>query len=275
MSRIPRGIGATVPIRMAYDGSVVGIIRSPIATSCIDDAWNGKCASVRIGARENIMRVTRSIGASSNGVHRLALFRQCRVRFDVIAVSFDIAVQVLNTGGDQYAFLVVPRSRSDAVASIDAGHSGIDAVAVERKRLSAEIGMPSMIARTDRCGEILTDSISTPKPSQIACPGWSRARDEECHRMLGRGSRSLAVRKCRNLHRNDRNNQKLSEPKGNHGLHHLHSLLLNACILQDINVLPGSFMTGQIRWAIIGGIAVSAGIALLVVANPRRLDGRR
>ena len=26
--------------------------------------------------------------------------------------------------------------------------------------------------------------------------------------------------------------------------------------LQGINVLPGSFMTGQIRWAIIGGIAV-------------------
>ena len=34
--------------------------------------------------------------------------------------------------------------------------------------------------------------------------------------------------------------------------------------LQGINVLPGSFMTGQIRWAVYGGIAVVAGIGLLV-----------
>jgi hypothetical protein len=45
--------------------------------------------------------------------------------------------------------------------------------------------------------------------------------------------------------------------------------------LQGINVLPGSFMTGQIRWAIYGGIAVAAGVVLLFVANRRRLDGRR
>jgi hypothetical protein len=40
--------------------------------------------------------------------------------------------------------------------------------------------------------------------------------------------------------------------------------------LQGINILPGSFMTGQIRWAIYGGIAVVAGLALLVAANRRR-----
>ncbi len=34
--------------------------------------------------------------------------------------------------------------------------------------------------------------------------------------------------------------------------------------LQGINVLPGSFMTGQIQWAVYGGIAVIAGIVLLV-----------
>jgi hypothetical protein len=45
--------------------------------------------------------------------------------------------------------------------------------------------------------------------------------------------------------------------------------------LQGINVLPGSFLTGQIRWAIYGGIALIAGIALLFVANRRRLDGGR
>jgi hypothetical protein len=40
--------------------------------------------------------------------------------------------------------------------------------------------------------------------------------------------------------------------------------------LQGINVLPGSFMTGQIRWAVYGGIAFAAGIALLLVGNRSR-----
>lgn len=37
--------------------------------------------------------------------------------------------------------------------------------------------------------------------------------------------------------------------------------------LQGINVLPGSFMTGQIRWAVYGAIAVVLGVLLLVRAN--------
>jgi hypothetical protein len=41
-------------------------------------------------------------------------------------------------------------------------------------------------------------------------------------------------------------------------------------VLQGINVLPGSFMTGQIRWAVYGGIAMAAGIVLLLRANRRR-----
>ena len=41
--------------------------------------------------------------------------------------------------------------------------------------------------------------------------------------------------------------------------------------LQGINVLPGSFMTGQTRWAIYGGITFVVGIALLLRANrPRK-----
>lgn len=41
--------------------------------------------------------------------------------------------------------------------------------------------------------------------------------------------------------------------------------------LQGINVLPGSFMTGQTKWAVYGGIALAVGIALLLRANrPRR-----
>ena len=40
--------------------------------------------------------------------------------------------------------------------------------------------------------------------------------------------------------------------------------------LQGINVLPGSFMTGQIQWAVYGGMAAALGIVLLIVANRRR-----
>ena len=40
--------------------------------------------------------------------------------------------------------------------------------------------------------------------------------------------------------------------------------------LQGINVLPGSFMTGKIRWAVYGGVAVAAGIGLFLWANPPR-----
>ncbi len=39
--------------------------------------------------------------------------------------------------------------------------------------------------------------------------------------------------------------------------------------LQGVNVLPGSFMTGQIRWAVIGGAAVIAGAGLLYLAGRR------
>ncbi|HET9268175.1 MAG TPA: hypothetical protein VFO31_08420 [Vicinamibacterales bacterium] len=37
--------------------------------------------------------------------------------------------------------------------------------------------------------------------------------------------------------------------------------------LQGINVLPGSFMTGQTRWAVYGAVAVALGVLLLVRAN--------
>jgi hypothetical protein len=39
--------------------------------------------------------------------------------------------------------------------------------------------------------------------------------------------------------------------------------------LQGINILPGSFMTGQIKWAIYGVIAILAGIGLLLLARRR------
>ncbi len=40
--------------------------------------------------------------------------------------------------------------------------------------------------------------------------------------------------------------------------------------LQGINILPGSFMTGQSQWAINGGIAMLMGAALIVAANWKR-----
>jgi len=49
--------------------------------------------------------------------------------------------------------------------------------------------------------------------------------------------------------------------------------LLVGCvwILQGINILPGSFMTGQTKWAIYGGLLVIVGIGLLISANRRRV----
>jgi hypothetical protein len=41
-------------------------------------------------------------------------------------------------------------------------------------------------------------------------------------------------------------------------------------ILQGINVLPGSFMTGQTKWAVNGGYLVIAGIGLLIAAKRHR-----
>lgn len=42
-------------------------------------------------------------------------------------------------------------------------------------------------------------------------------------------------------------------------------------ILQGINVLPGSFMTGQVQWAVYGAIAVVGGAGLVV--RSRRMRG--
>jgi hypothetical protein len=48
--------------------------------------------------------------------------------------------------------------------------------------------------------------------------------------------------------------------------------LLVGCVwfLQGINIIQGSFMTGQSKWAIIGGVLLVAGIGLLIAANRSR-----
>ena len=49
-------------------------------------------------------------------------------------------------------------------------------------------------------------------------------------------------------------------------------LLLVGCIwfLQGVNVLPGSFMTGQRKWAVNGGIAAFVGVLMLALSRRRR-----
>lgn len=39
---------------------------------------------------------------------------------------------------------------------------------------------------------------------------------------------------------------------------------------QGINVLPGSFMSGQTRWAVNGVIAIAVGLLLIVPSRRRR-----
>lgn len=48
--------------------------------------------------------------------------------------------------------------------------------------------------------------------------------------------------------------------------------LLMGCvwILQGVNVLPGSFMTGQTKWAVYGALLALVGAALIVAGNRRR-----
>lgn len=40
--------------------------------------------------------------------------------------------------------------------------------------------------------------------------------------------------------------------------------------LQGINVLPGSYMSGQSQWAVYGGIAILIGLGLLLFTFLRR-----
>ena len=41
-------------------------------------------------------------------------------------------------------------------------------------------------------------------------------------------------------------------------------------ILQGINVLPGSFMTGDIEWSYRGGALVAGGLVLIFVATRKK-----
>ena len=44
-------------------------------------------------------------------------------------------------------------------------------------------------------------------------------------------------------------------------------------LLQGVGILPGSFMTGQSFWAVIGAVSLIAGVSLVLVGL--RLNARR
>jgi hypothetical protein len=46
-------------------------------------------------------------------------------------------------------------------------------------------------------------------------------------------------------------------------------LLGGVWILQGLNVLPGSFMTGDIKWAIYGAVLAVAGVVVILWARRR------
>jgi hypothetical protein len=41
-------------------------------------------------------------------------------------------------------------------------------------------------------------------------------------------------------------------------------------VLQGINILPGSFMTGQIQWAYNGAVSIAIGIGLILFGRSRK-----
>ena len=44
-------------------------------------------------------------------------------------------------------------------------------------------------------------------------------------------------------------------------------LLGGVWFLQGVNVLPGSFMSGQTKWAVYGGLLLCAGVGLFLTAR--------
>jgi len=46
-------------------------------------------------------------------------------------------------------------------------------------------------------------------------------------------------------------------------------LIISGCVwfLQGINIIPGSFMTGQSKWTVNGAIAIVVGIVLIYVSR--------
>jgi hypothetical protein len=52
-------------------------------------------------------------------------------------------------------------------------------------------------------------------------------------------------------------------------------LLGGIWFLQGINLLPGSFMTGDLRWSLNGGFLILVGAGLLWFANRRKKETKK
>ena len=52
-------------------------------------------------------------------------------------------------------------------------------------------------------------------------------------------------------------------------------LMGSVWFLQGIGVLPGSFMSGQMKWAINGGISILVGVALIVLVSWKQLRRKK
>lgn len=52
-------------------------------------------------------------------------------------------------------------------------------------------------------------------------------------------------------------------------------LIISGCVwvLQGINVIPGSFMTGQTKWAVNGAISIVIGLGLLYAGRRQGRTG--
>src|SRR5690606_25276522 len=59
------------------------------------------------------------VGAVARAIDLLALLVQCRGLADVVAVAFDVAVQVRHVLRDDLALRVVPGAVADAIARVD------------------------------------------------------------------------------------------------------------------------------------------------------------
>ncbi len=105
----------------------------------------------------------------------IALLIQRIGLLDVVAVALIVAMQIACIAGDQHTLGIVPGPRSDPTAGIDGRLVAL--------LLLAEIGMPGVIARAHRLGEILANPVGAREPAEISGAG-NGAGYEKRHRVL-------------------------------------------------------------------------------------------
>src|SRR5690242_1982450 len=200
MRRIPRSVSAAIAVghpdlhartrigAEVFTGITMGltgpVIAGVIAVIGIGHAVRARSGQnlmmVRSGMRHDVcpfavMRVFAVVQAR----HDLALLRQIGSFGDIVAETRQvrrIPVQDCEIPGDHVPFRVVPGARANPVAGVDRG--------LTQPGLSAEIGMPGLVPRAHRSGELLTMRIGPRQSAQIATMTNRAAGDEKRHRML-------------------------------------------------------------------------------------------